>query len=138
MTFDDATRTFSADSIDNAEAGTYTIEVTASYADGTSVIDLFDYTLNSCDLTGVAITDVNYDIYSSSTTFTVSGFTLSDASCPDPTYTSVEQSQAGLPTFITNFDGPTLTFTIDSSDNTEAATYIIELTGEYADGTTAT
>ena len=89
-------------------------------------------------MTPAAITDVNYDIYSTSTTFTVTGFSLSGGHCPDPTYTSVEQSQAGLPTFITNFDGPTLTFTIDSSDNTEAATYIIELTGTYADGTTAT
>ena len=36
------------------------------------------------------------------------------------------------------FDGPSLTFTIESNTNIDAATYIIELTGDYADGTTAT
>ena len=90
MTFVDATRTFSADSNDNNEAGTYTIEVTAAYTDGTSVTDSFDYVLTSCDMTPVAITDVSYDIYSGSTTFTVDAFTLSSGHCPFPTYTAVE------------------------------------------------
>ena len=90
MTFVDATRTFSADSNNNNEAGTYTIEVTAEYADGTSVTDSFDYVLTSCDMTPVAITDVSYDIYSGSTTFTVAAFALSGTHCPDPTYTALE------------------------------------------------
>ena len=90
MTFVDATRTFSADSTDNTEAGTYTIEVKAEYTDGTFVTDSFDYVLTSCDMTPVAITDVSYDIYSASTTFTVAGFSMSGGHCPDPTYTALE------------------------------------------------
>ena len=38
---------------------------------------------------------------------------------------------------MTNFDGPTLTFTIESDLNTDQGPYVIELTGEYIDGTTA-
>jgi len=90
LTFDDATRTFSADSNDNADAGTYTIEITAEYADGTTVSDLFDYTLTDCTMTPVAITNVNYNIYSGASTFTVTAFTLSDALCTAPTYSAVE------------------------------------------------
>ena len=90
MTFVDATRTFSADSNNNNEAGTYTIEVTAEYADGTFVTDSFDYVLTPCLMTPNAITDVTYDIYSGSGTFAVTGFTMSGAHCPDPTYSALE------------------------------------------------
>jgi len=115
----------------------YTVEITASYADGTAATDEFSYTLTPCVMTPVAITDVSYDIYSGSSTFTVDAFTLSGGHCPDPTYTAVESGDVTLPTFLTNFDGPTLTFTIESDLNTDQGPYVIELTGEYVDGTTA-
>ena len=39
LTFDDSTMIFTAESSDNGDVGTYTIEITASYPDGTTVSD---------------------------------------------------------------------------------------------------
>ena len=69
-------------------------------------------------------------------TFTQPLFTLSNVVCPDPTYTSVEQGQGAHPTPITAFTATSLDYTVDSSLNSDAGAYIIEVTASYADGTT--
>ena len=90
VSFDDSSLTFTADSSDNNDAGTYTIEITAEYADGTSATDSFDWVVTPCVMTPAAITDVSFDIYSGSSTFTVDAFTLSGGHCPAPDYTAIE------------------------------------------------
>jgi len=57
MTYNTGTGQFDFDSTDNAHANTYTIEVTATLADGTSETETFDLTLNGCVINTVAQTD---------------------------------------------------------------------------------
>jgi len=101
---------------DNADAGTKTIEVTAELADGTSETVSFDIVIDPCTIVTVGQTNQYYIVFSGTTTFGITPFTMTGALCPQPTYSAVEDGSVVLPTWLA-FNAGTTTFTLDSALN---------------------